>query len=173
MALVILEHMINSAPISVNNEKTIELKQESEYDKEYLCKLKVIQRVRRLLNDYAHANRLHRTEQISDSYLMETTDYVITIFNETLPVITRFTVCNFPQTEVLVNGILAETFKTLMMTDARNAYFVQAGEVQVQDDKTQVYAQLAQMFEQTFKQLTVKLKTYLNIQQGYGSWWSW
>lgn len=173
MPMVQITEPILVGSLQVTVRKNVALNTQVAYEKEYECKVKLTQRVRRVMNDYAQSNRLHLKEQVSDAFLLETADYVLTIFNETLPLRTNFTFCNFPQQEILVNGMLAEVFKSLMLTDARNGYMMQAGEVQIQDDRTQIYAQMAQMFEQTFRQLTMKLKAYLNVQQAYGVWWSW
>lgn len=139
----------------------------------YECKLNIINRVRRILNDFADKNAYFKAEQISDDFLMDALDLVVEDFNQTPPIKTNYTPCNFPQTDILLNGILARVFESLALTDARNSYPMQLGEIAVQSDKTDRYLQLANIYEAKYKQITAKWKAFLNIQNGYGGWWSW
>lgn len=141
-------------------------------DDAYVAKLRFAKRIRNVLQDYAQKNRFYGTEQVSDEFIFEAIDVIIDRFNRIPPNVGQFNILNFPSLDLLEMGVLARIFEALALLEARNAYPVQAGEVQIQNDKTDRYMQLAQYYSQLFDVNAGKWKTYLNVQMGYQNWWS-
>lgn len=144
------------------------------WDNSSKCIFEKVKKVREMLNDYPEANIILGGEkQIGDHRIARALLNTLIEFNQMPPVKTYFNACNFPNELMLIHGAMAKLFRMLAITDIRNFYPVQTGDVSINPDKSQQWLTLAQMYEQEYKMMAEKLKRAMNISRGYSQWWSW
>lgn len=144
------------------------------WDNNSKCVFEKIKKVREMLNDYPEANILLAGEQqIGDHRIARAIMLTLREFNEMPPVRTMYSACNIPNEMLLLNGAIAKLLRTLAVTDVRNLYPIQTGDVSINPDKSQQWLQLSNMYDQEYKILAERIKRSLNVSRAYGQWWSW
>lgn len=95
-------------------------------------------------------------------------EYAIEYFNHITP-ITNYTIENFPQKGLLMQGICWQLAMSEMQNQVRNQVTYSAqGLTAGINDKAQLYYQLAEMYKNNFLQGAQEFKKYLNASQAWG-----
>lgn len=144
------------------------------WDNPSTCIFEKVKKVRELLNDYAEVNIiLNHQKQVADKRIARAIQLTLQEFNEMPPIRTHFSACNIPNEMMLLNGAIAKILRSLTITDIRNFYPVQTGDVTINPDKSQQWYNLATAYEQDYRIMAEKIKKSINVSRGFGQWWSW
>lgn len=128
-----------------------------------------IQDVRTYTKDLPEYNFLSQGSEESTAELIDLcAEYAIEYFNHIAPV-TTFSIDDFPQKGLLMQGICWQLAMSEMQNQVRNQITYSAqGLTAGINDKAQLYQQLAEMHKYNFLQGAKEYKQYLNIAQAWG-----
>lgn len=129
-----------------------------------------IAEIRELMIDYAGENILVDGQQFSDAAILRVLNRVLREYNNTPPVKTRYTLKTHPSIDTINLGALAQIFRALSLSDARNQLNYASTDMQLGvRDKWNIYASLASTLSQEYETKKMNEKNWLNIESFNGS----
>jgi hypothetical protein len=129
--------------------------------------------IRDRLNDYPDVNLLLNDKQFGDRRVLNALLYILEDFNTFPPMRTYYTLLDFPRPQILYTGAIAELLRSLAITDVRNFYPFQAGDIQLNPSKANEYLQLSEQYRQMYIAERERFKRMLAVEEGYGGVWRW
>ena len=146
------------------NSKTVPLHIFIEVPEETDIYAENIAEIRELMIDYAGQNILIDGQQFSDAAILRALKRVLREYNDSLPVKTKFTLKNHPNIDTINLGTLAQIFRTLALSDARNQMNYSTVGMQLGiRDKWNIYANLAASLQQEYETKKMNEKNGLNL----------
>ena len=123
--------------------------------------------VRDFLRDNVDENFLTDQEDFSNELIAKALRFVVADFNET-PVITAFSVTDFPFANTLLYGVAAWLLDGLAISQTRNHLPYSTAGVTVDDsNKGPEYAALANKFKQEYMSKKREIKNQINLDSGW------
>ena len=121
--------------------------------------------VRAKMRDYPELNRLIDGRETSDREIAFAIVEAIDDFNNTPPLIQRFTVENFPSPSLLIRGAIVNVLESVGLLQTRNQMSYSDGQgVQVSvSDKAPILMNWIQLFVNQYEQKKFRLKQALNL----------
>ena len=124
--------------------------------------------VRAYLSDSLQDNHLLDSFEFSDGRITLAAKLTVSDFNE-MPPISHDDVETFEHLGILLDGICHHLFRGQMALSARNTMNYSDGGLQIPiEERYQYYAQMADMFRQSFTSKARDLKTHLNMESAWG-----
>jgi hypothetical protein len=124
--------------------------------------------VRLFISDYPEDNHLLDAEEFSDPFIILCTSLAVDEFNAISPK-TTFNSANFPSKSLLMTGTLWQIYAGSMAKMARNHLSYSDGGIQIPiEEKYEMYKNLADTYGAQFQTTGLRLKTSLNMEDGWG-----
>lgn len=134
-----------------------------------------IAEIRTFLNDTPESNRVLRKVEFNSERIQQAINYVVSDWNETPPLVANYTVDTFPYKTALLYGVVSFLLKSESISQERNHLGYQSGGLSIDDSNhSGAYTQLANYFEQQYKNQIERLKKVENWNLAYstiGSGW--
>lgn len=127
-----------------------------------------IDEVREYISDYAQNNQLIDGEEFSDTFIALCMTLAVDEFN-TIPPFTSYLLSSMPSKTILLKGTLWQMFDGKATLYARNTLSYSDGGLQIPiEEKAELYKGLASNFQASFRDQVRAMKTYLNMESGWG-----
>lgn len=124
--------------------------------------------VREYVSDYAPNNYLIEGEEFSDTFITLCMELAVEEYNALSP-LTQYTLSTFPSKAVLLQGTLWKAYDGKAALLARNTFAFSDGGLQVPvEERADLYSNIAAKFGQQFKDSAIRLKTNINMSEGWG-----
>ena len=126
--------------------------------------------LRLYLRDYPHLNRLISGEESSDRFLSWAILDTLDDFNATPPLISPTSIATFPSPSLLREGAAARVLESVSILGTRNYINFSDGGTSVSFTANLPLIQnMASMLRNSYEQKKLRLKTAVNISQGFGA----
>lgn len=127
-----------------------------------------VEDIRTYISDRPENNHLLDGVEFSDAMIDLSMRMAISEFNNYAPK-TGYTVFDFPNIATLMSGTLFKLFAGQAALLARNTMNYSDGGIQIPiEERAELYSNLAAMYEQDFRTATIRIKTAINIESGWG-----
>jgi len=125
--------------------------------------------VRKYLRDMAPFNTLLSDKETPDDILDMCIEMALSDFNTTAPVISNYSVQNFPSFIILVYGTVIQVLMSAGVLQSRNDLDYNAAGVSVRvSDKAGQYQQWIANFQQQYEVKKTNLKIFMNAEMAWG-----
>lgn len=125
--------------------------------------------VRTYIHDFSDKNYLIDGEEFSDASITLAMRMAVDDFN-LIPPIGRMAPSQFPNITLLMYGTLAHLFLGKAAHLARNTMSYSDGGLQIPvEERAELYMGLGNQYMGQFREMGVKLKVQLNVEDGWGS----
>jgi hypothetical protein len=126
--------------------------------------------IRNHLRDYAVENSLLGEVEFTDDEILDAVGWPIRQFNEIPPPLTPFSCNNFPYRYHWRNAVVGQLLKTAAHSYLRNKLQTASGGLSVDDkNKNAEYLQMSMLYEQEWKEFTMRTKASINANLFFGS----
>lgn len=136
-------------------------------DREFTARADLTDRVRRFMRDDSRINRGVTGQEHSDTDIQAAIDYALMEFNSMPPIIGYYSIQNFPDVSLLLDGITAALLESALILYARNATEVVHSGTRVVRNQVNLYPRLAEMYRQRFGQKARMWKVARNIAETF------
>lgn len=127
-----------------------------------------IDEVQEIIRDKPELNRLLDGTEFTSTVISIAMDLAVSAYNS-MPPLGMTTIGNFPSKSLLLEGTLWKMFSGQAALKARNTMNYSDGGLTIPiEEQYQMYAQIAELYGQSFQMNARNLKTHLNIEQGWG-----
>lgn len=127
-----------------------------------------VDEVQEILRDKPEFNHLLDDKEFSPTVITLAMDLAISAYN-TLPPVSATNIHNFPSKSLLLEGTIWKMLAGQAALKARNHMSYSDGGLSIPvEEQFPMYAQLVEMYGQSFLMNARNLKTHLNIEQGWG-----
>ena len=127
-----------------------------------------IERVRGFLNDYPASNRLLKQFEFSQERISNAIQTVVSEWNETPPITSKYTPESYPYDLTLLYGVCAYLLQSEALTQERNHLTYQSGGLTVDDSNhANAYLSLSNLFFSKYKELMTHQKTIENAKMAW------
>lgn len=125
--------------------------------------------VREYISDFAPNNYLIAGEEMTDTFISLCMTLAVEEFNSIAP-LTQYNEATMPSKAVMLNGTLWKMYDGKSTLLARNTMAYSDGGLQIPlEERYEIYSNLAKGFAQQFKDSAIRLKTNLNMEDGWDS----
>jgi hypothetical protein len=129
---------------------------------EILARRAFVRRVRDRLRDYPDLNTLMEGEEHYDIHIERRVEETLADFNAVPPLIGNYDVANFPNIDILLDGVMARLLESSALLYLRNDLDFVAGSVTVRLPQPQTYLAVANQKRASYQQRARELKVALN-----------
>ena len=125
--------------------------------------------LRNFIRDKAELNTLIGVQETSDALLSVAIDDALDDWNNTPPIITRYTINNFPIKSLLKTGATIFVLRSAGIGKSRNHLTYNDGGISIEkDEKTGLYQSWIDRFEQLWEKRKSDYKMQLNLRACWG-----